>query len=306
MIKGILYRLSPGAKFAVSLLIIVTCFFLLYFIGIVISITVFKWNILQNPALLSDFSNPQTIQVLKFLQLIQSIGIFLLPPLIIGYLCYPSLTEFLRLKRKPSLITFALTLLAGIFFLPFSNWLAYINSYLELPAFMSWVEQWMRSSEASAAKLTEAFLNVNDTTGLLYNIVLIAVLPAIGEELLFRGLLQRIFTQWSKSSHWGIWISAFIFSAIHLQFFGFLPRFFLGVFFGYLLEITGSLWIPILAHFINNFTGVLLSYFIANHTIPEKSNDFGMTSGTWIYGILGGILGCLMLWLVIRKENRVL
>jgi membrane protease YdiL (CAAX protease family) len=306
MIKGILYRLSPAAKFGVSLLIIIACFFFLYFIGIIVSITVFKWNILQNPALLSDFSNPETINVLKFLQLIQSIGIFLLPPLIIGYLCYPSLSEFLRLKRKPTLATFFLTLLAGVFFLPFSNWLAYINSFLELPAFMSWIEQWMRNSEASAGKLTEAFLNVNDTTGLLYNILLIAILPSVGEELLFRGLLQRIFTQWAKSSHWGIWISAFIFSAIHLQFFGFLPRFFLGVFFGYLLEITGSLWVPMLAHFVNNFTGVLLSYFIANHAISNSSSNFGMTSDTWIYGIIGGLLGGLLLWLIIRKEDRVL
>jgi membrane protease YdiL (CAAX protease family) len=305
MIKGILYRLSPPAKFAVSLLIIITCFFLLYFIGLVISMALFDWNILQNSHLLSDFSNPKTIQVLKFLQLIQSIGIFLLPPLIIGYLCYPSMSDFLRLKRKPSLLIFLFTILAGIFFLPFSNWLAYINSFLDLPASMSWIEQWMRSSEASAGKLTEAFLNVSDTTGLLYNVLLIAILPSIGEELLFRGLLQRIFTQWAKNSHWGIWISAFLFSAIHLQFFGFLPRFFLGVFFGYLLEITGSLWVPILAHFINNFTGVLLSFFITNHAISEKANDFGMTSGTWIYGIIGGLLGCFMLWLIMKKEKRI-
>ncbi len=267
--------------------------------------TLFDWNILQNTNLLSDFSNPKTIQILKFLQLIQSIGIFLLPPLIIGYLCYPSMSEFLRLKRKPSFEIFLFTLLAGIFFLPFSNWLAYINSFLDLPASMNWIEQWMRNSEESAGKLTEAFLNVSDTTGLLYNVLLIAILPSIGEELLFRGLLQRIFTQWSKSSHWGIWISAFLFSAIHLQFFGFLPRFFLGVFFGYLLEVTGSLWVPILAHFINNFTGVLLSFFITNHTISEKSNDFGMTSSTWIYGILGGVFGCLMLWLIMKKEKRI-
>ena len=306
MIKGILYRLSPGAKFAVSLLIIIACFFLLYFIGIVISITVFHWNILQNPELLSNYSNPETINVLKFLQLIQSIGIFLLPPLVIGYLCYPSLSEFLRLKQKPSLITFVLTIFAGLFFLPFSNWLAYINSFLDFPSFLNWMEQWMRNSEASASKITEAFLHVSNTTGLLYNILLIAILPALGEELLFRGLLQRIFTQWSKSTHWGIFISAFIFSAIHLQFFGFLPRFFMGVFFGYLLEITGSLWIPILAHFINNFTGVLMSYFIANHALSEKTNEFGMNSETWFYGIIGGLLGGLMFWAILKRENQKL
>ncbi|PIP54193.1 MAG: CPBP family intramembrane metalloprotease domain-containing protein [Bacteroidetes bacterium CG23_combo_of_CG06-09_8_20_14_all_32_9] len=306
MIKGILFRLSPAAKLGATVLITLVSFFIIYFIGIIVLISVFHWNILQNPELLINYTKPENIKVLKFLQLVQSIGLFVMPPIIIGYLCYPSVLDFLRLRKKPCLVTLALTLLAGIFFLPFSNWLAYLNSFLELPWFMSGIEQWMHASEEYAAQITQAFLNVNSITGLLYNILLIAILPAIGEELLFRGLLQRIFTEWSKNIHWGILISAFLFSVIHFQFFGFLPRFFLGVFFGYLLEVTGSLWVPISAHFINNLTGVLLSYFIANQAIPEKSSDFGMTSETWIYGVLGGILGIFMLWLIFRKEDRVL
>ena len=91
-----------------------------------------------------------------------------------------------------------------------------------------------------------------------------------------------------------------------MQFFGFLPRLFLGVFFGYILEATGSLWIPVLAHFINNLTGVLLSFFVAQKTLPQSSNDFGMTSETWIYGIVGGLLGGVLFWLIIRKRYRIL
>lgn len=306
MLKGILYRLSPGSKFGIAILITITSFFLIYFFGIIISITVFKWDILQNIQSISDFNNPNNLKVLKFLQLIQSVGLFVVPPFVFGFLCYPSVTEFLRINKKISITVFFVTILTGIAFLPFSNWLAYINSFLHLPSFMSGVELWMRNSEDYAAKITQAFLNVDSVSGLFYNILLIAVIPALGEELLFRGLLQRIFIEWTKSSHWGIWISAIIFSAIHLQFFGFLPRLFLGVFFGYLLEITGSLWLPIAAHFINNLTGVLLSYFIANNTISAKSSDFGMTSETWIYGILGGVVGGFLFWIIVRKRNRVL
>ena len=171
---------------------------------------------------------------------------------------------------------------------------------------MSGVENWMRSSENYAGELTSAFLTVTSIKGLLFNIVLIAVIPAIGEELLFRGVLQRIFTEWFKNPHWGIWIAAILFSAIHMQFFGFLPRLFLGLFFGYLLEATGSLWIPIVAHFINNLTGVLLSFFVAKNALPESTNDFGMTGETWVYGIIGGILGSVLLWLIVRKRNSVL
>lgn len=306
MIKGILYRLSPGSKFGIAILITISSFFLIYFLGIIISVTVFKWDIFQNIQLLADYNNPETVKILKFLQLVQSIGLFVIPPFIFGYFCYPSVTEFLRINKSIKLSVLFITVFAGIAFLPFSNWLAYLNSFLHLPAFMSDIELWMRNSEDYAAKITQAFLNVNSVSGLFYNILLIAVIPALGEELLFRGLLQRIFIEWTKSSHWGIWISAIVFSAIHLQFFGFLPRLFLGVFFGYLLEVTGSLWLPILAHFINNLTGVLLSYFIANDTISAKSSDFGMTSETWIYGILGGVIGCLLFWLIVSKRNRIL
>lgn len=306
MIKGILNRLSPASKFGIAIIITVVSFFIIYFLGIVVSISVFKWDILQNIELLSDVNNPTNIKVLKFLQLVQSVGLFIIPPFIFGYFCYPSVSEFLRINKKVNIRVLIVTILATISFLPFSNWLAYLNSFLQLPSFMSELEIWMRNSEDYATKITQAFLNVNTVPELFYNILLIAIIPALGEELLFRGLLQRIFIEWTKSKHWGIWISAIAFSAIHLQFFGFFPRLFLGLFFGYLLEFTGSLWLPILAHFINNITGVLLSYFITNNSISAKSSDFGMTQETWIYGILGGIIGCFLFWLTMSKRNRVL
>jgi len=306
MIKGILYRLSPASKFGVAIIITIVSFLLIYFLGIIISISVFKWNILQNIELLSDVNNPTNIKVLKFLQLIQSVGLFIVPPFIFGYFCYPSVSEFLRINKKTSIRMLIVSILATVSFLPFSNWLSYLNSFLQLPSFMNEIEIWMRNSEDYATKITQAFLNVNSVPELFYNILLIAIIPALGEEFLFRGLLQRIFIEWTKSKHWGIWISALAFSAIHLQFFGFLPRLFLGLFFGYLLEFTGSLWLPILAHFINNLTGVLLSYFITNNNISAKSSDFGMTQETWIYGILGGIIGSFLFWLIVRKRNRIL
>lgn len=100
--------------------------------------------------------------------------------------------------------------------------------------------------------------------------LLIALVPAIGEELLFRGVFQRLFTEWFRNIHWGIWISAILFSAIHFQFFGFLPRLFLGVIFGYLLELTSSMWVPIVAHFVNNLTGVIIAFFISPDSVINQ------------------------------------
>jgi uncharacterized protein len=306
MLKGILSGQSPFAKLGIIIIFIVAGYLLFFILGIVLSIPVFHWNLFQNPELLADFKNPESIKILKFLQLVQSIGLFVIIPFLFAYFAYPSIIESLRLKRKISFNILVITILAGICFLPFSNLLVWLNSFLELPDFMSVIEQKMRAAENSATEMTTAFLNVSDTTGLLYNVLLIAIIPAIGEELLFRGLLQKTFIELTKNIHWGVWISAIIFSTIHFQFFGFLPRLFLGVFFGYMLEYSGSLWIPIVAHFVNNLTGVLLSYFVAKNAIPNDAGDFGMTNETWFYGIVGGILGGLLFWLVVRKKNRVL
>ena len=103
------------------------------------------------------------------------------------------------------------------------------------------IEKWMKDAEESAAEITKAFLDVKTIPGLVFNVFMIAFLPAVGEELLFRGIIQRIFTDMTKSHHWGIWISAILFSAMHFQFYGFVPRVLLGALFGYLLVWSGSI-----------------------------------------------------------------
>ena len=306
MLKGILYRYSPAAKLGFVCLIVLLSFFLLALVGAILAITVFQWDIFQNPAIVAGNPNQETISALKFFQLISSISLFVIPPFIFAYLVYPSVRDFLRIKKRPDISKLGLTILAAICFLPFSNLLGWVNSFMTFPDFMSGVEIWMKVKEKETTEMLTAFLSVNTYSGLFYNIVLIALVPALGEELLFRGVVQRIFTEWFKNIHWGIWISAILFSTIHFQFFGFLPRLLLGVFFGYILEATGSLWIPILAHFINNLAGVLLAYFVTQNALPINSNDFGMTNETWIYGIIGGLTGGVLFWLLIRKRYRVL
>ena len=98
-----------------------------------------------------------------------------------------------------------------------------------------------------------------------------AILPAIGEELLFRGVFQRLLTEWTRNIHWGIILAALLFSFFHFEFYGFLPRFLLGVFFGYLFVWTSSIWVPILAHFTNNFIIVVYSFYQAtgNRSITD-------------------------------------
>ena len=106
---------------------------------------------------------------------------------------------------------------------------------------------------------------------LVVNLIIVALLAAVGEELLFRGSMQNIFLEWTKNKHAAVWITAVLFSALHAQFYGFLPRMLLGVVLGYLYIWSGSLWLSMLFHFLNNGLAVLFSYLIAKGTISETS-----------------------------------
>jgi membrane protease YdiL (CAAX protease family) len=137
----------------------------------------------------------------------------------------------------------------------------------------------------------------------MFNIFMIAVLPALGEELLFRGVIQRIFTSWIRNYHWGIWIAAFLFSAMHMQFYGFLPRMALGAMFGYLLVWTGTMWVPILAHFVNNTMGVLAYYFISKGVISKDIEQWGSGSEQFPMVLLSMVSVGLLLFLIWRSEQ---
>lgn len=305
MLKGILYNSNITVKTLLSLFVIFVSFLFFYVVGIVVVQLGFGIDIIHHPDILQDISSPDTIKVLKFFQLAQSLGLFVLPPLIIGYLMYYSVKDFLRLHKISSYYYLLLTSIAILSFIPFSNLLSYVNSYMSFPGFMKGIENWMRTSEENASQLTLYFLKADSWIEFLYNVILIAAIPAIGEEFLFRGLLQRLFTELTKKVHLSIWLSAILFSAIHFQFYSFVPRLFLGIVFGYLLEYTGTIWIPIIAHFINNLVGVIIGYFLPNENIVN-SIDTQITTISVIYGILGGLLGLLCIWLIARKANRVL
>ena len=222
------------------------------------------------------------------MQILSTVGMFIIPCFAYGYLCLDNPTSFFQLNKKtkisPTLITISLAILA----LPFINLLSYINQKLELPASMASIEAWMKSSELAANQLTEQFLMVDNIGGVMLNIFVIAVLPALGEELFFRGTLQNTLAK-HTSNHIAIWTCAILFSAIHLQFYGFLPRMLMGAMLGYLLVWSKSLWLPITAHFINNASAVLCYYFIQNTKImTTESFDSLGTKDTLYLGIISG------------------
>jgi hypothetical protein len=151
--------------------------------------------------------------------------------------------------------------------------------------------------------MVDKFMKVESISGLMFNIFMIAVLPALGEELMFRGVIQRIFTNWTKNYHWGIWITAFLFSAMHLQFYGFLPRMMLGAMFGYLLVWTGTMWVPILAHFVNNTMGVMGYFLINKGVITRDVEELGTGKEQLPLAIFSVISVSYLLYLIYRYEQ---
>ena len=154
----------------------------------------------------------------------------------------------------------------------------------------------MKNTEEMAAELTEAFLKVDGVSGLVFNLFMIAFLPAIGEEFFFRGVVQRIFTRMTRNHHSGIWISAILFSAIHMQFYGFLPRMLLGVLFGYLLVWSGTIWLPVVAHFFNNAFAVIAMYFIGKGMINPEIENIGSSSGSYYLAAISLGFIFLIMW----------
>ena len=210
------------------------------------------------------FEHPLSVNAMKWIQFFQSAAMFLLPPLCMAYLWSKQPLEWLKVKGEKELKgerVWAVVLM--LVALPAINLLAHINEQMALPAFLEPLEAWMKTQEETAKNLTDQFMHVTTFGGLIINLLLMAVLPAISEELTFRGVLMNLFKVKGESvPHLAIWCSAILFSAIHLQFYGFVPRMLMGALFGYMLVWTGSLWTPILMHFTNNAMAVIL-YFVS-------------------------------------------
>jgi hypothetical protein len=187
-----------------------------------------------------------------------------------------------------------LAIIAVLSIAPVINVLVQWNEGLTLPHMFRGIENWMRNTEENAARLTENFLNAGNPADLALNLLMIGILPALGEELLFRpafiGVLKKMF----RSIHWPVMISAIVFSAFHLQFFGFFPRLVLGILMGYLYVWSGSLWVPALAHFVNNSVVVVVSWLFQNQFIEKNLTDLE-GAGSWPYVAISLVLTALVM-----------
>lgn len=185
---------------------------------------------------------------------------YLLPALLFWFFIERKAVSDFNLKRKPEFKIWLLAFLLVLVFIPLNSKFIEWNANMTLPDSLAGLESWMRDKEDKLEVQTVFMTSFTGFGQLLAAIFVMALLAALGEEVVFRGILQtKLFQQWGNI-HAAIWTSAIIFSAIHFQFYGFLPRMLLGALFGYLYYWSGSLWITIFAHFVNNAFLVFMVY----------------------------------------------
>lgn len=238
-------------------------------------------------------ASPNSWYELMTLQAVNHIGTFLLPALAYWYVIERRPWSAFNARPVWAVSGFPLVVLIVIAFMPFDGLIIEWNQNLHLPETLAPIEQWIRDKEKNLEGITKYLTTFKTTGQLIVAILVIAVIPAIGEEVLFRGILQRNFSYWSGNAHVGIWLSAALFSAIHVQFLGFFPRMLLGALFGYLYVWSGNLWVAILAHLINNGFTVLMVYLFQKNVISmdiESTQSVPVMGAVVAFGLTTGLL----------------
>lgn len=273
-----------------SLLILLLTVLVGALIGSGIALVIGQAQGLNLMTLMNNLSQDPPLRVRNYLRsanLVSHIFTFAIPALVVAYFFYrPQWLAFLRLlgsPAPPSIFLFAIGFIAASF--PLAQFTYWLNQQLPLP-------QNLLEMEASAEQMLRTVLTMKSPTELFFNLLLIGVIPALGEELLFRGVLQQQLEKWFRNGHLAIWVTALIFSAVHLQFAGFIPRFLLGAILGYLFYWSRNLWVPILAHLVFNGGQVMAQYFYGEELDAMQFEE--TASANWWSTLLG--LGLMVLF----------
>ncbi|MFP4662943.1 MAG: type II CAAX prenyl endopeptidase Rce1 family protein [Bacteroidales bacterium] len=302
-LRNTFVNIHPGIR----LMIVFTLVFIGLFISQIISGIILYSATSSELAITEVCIENVNINVLKIVQLINSVFVLLLPAYVVAVISSPDPVYHLKMRRIPGNKEIIFTILWVIASIGLVNLMASWNASLNLPDGMEQIEQMIIRMEESARKLQERMLDAANIGGLLVNIFVLALVPAVCEELLFRGVIQRLLKEWTNNIHIAILVAAILFSFVHFQFYGFLPRLFLGVMFGYLLYWTGSLWVPVIAHFTNNALAAIwyYIYFKSNESAPNPDEFGADPSSVWLYISILGYTAILIWFVRFRKKRKL-
>ena len=277
-------------KFVFLMMLVVGIGSLSSFLSVILGGPLFgiDWNDLED--LSKNVENPAVIQFYKVSQFFAVWGYMIIPSILFYSLRKIKPIEALGLGGMPNYISIGLVMLLMLAFLPLINAMAALNAALQLPESLSSLSNWMRETEDENNQLITAFLSTNSWSDYAFTFLIMAILPAFAEEMIFRGVLQPSIEQSLNNKHAAIWITAFVFSFIHFQFYGFLPRFVLGAGLGYLYAYSGHLRLPIAAHFANNGFALISIKMVENKIINFNPDEWGIGENLAIELLIAGVL----------------
>lgn len=273
--RALLAGMRPAEKFLFTVVILFILGLAFQFLGAFLAAWIYGFGI-SEVLTLGSFDDPRYVAASKLIQILGATGTFIVPAFLFSYLFEGDLFSYYQFRNPARSLPLLLTVAMMVAVVPFINYLAEINMKMEIP--IRGLDNFLRMMESDAEEIMRAFTNTRTFWGLLVNVLMIGVIAAVGEELIFRGLLQRLLIGMVKRVHLAILITAILFSAFHFQFFSFLPRFVLGLILGYLMHYGRSIWFPILAHFVNNTMGVIYYYFYARGSADDMLEEIGTSS----------------------------
>ena len=244
-------------------------------------------------------TNTKMLTYVRGMLLLQFLGLFLIPSLLFGYFSDPKPLQYIGIKRPVKPLYWVLGIASLIIAIPLVEYTGLINRQVNFGG----LQKWMQSMEDEALQQIKFMLGKRTISELITNIIFISLFAGIGEELFFRGVLQRLFIKAFKNPWLGIIVTAFLFSALHVQFFGFIPRFLLGILLGAMYWYSGSLLVAIVAHFFYDAFFITWAYFQ-----PQIIDDTGssITQGTIqiVLALGSAALVALLVW--IMKKNSTI
>jgi membrane protease YdiL (CAAX protease family) len=246
-----------------------------------------------------DSTDPNMIIYIRGMLIIQFLGLFVIPSLLFGYFSDSKPAEYLGLRQPHHAIYWVLGIAALLVSIPFVEYTGILNQKMIIGGE---AQKWMKNMEEEAAKQIQFMLNKHTPKELLLNLIFISVFAGIGEELFFRGVLQRLFIKLTKSPWAGIILTAALFSGFHLQFYGFLPRLFLGVLLGALYWYSGSLWTAIIAHFIYDGLIIVIAYANPN-MIKDPNATIVDPAQLSLMALVSAGLTFLVVWQMIKRSK---
>ncbi len=243
---------------------------------------------------------------MRIVQSFGSIGMFWVPAMLFAHGQDGMWWNFESANRRPHFLFMNVVLVLSIGIIPLVSLLEQWNGAIHLPESMSGIQQWMDRMEEESQLLIALATYEHTIPTLLLNILVLAVIPACCEEFLFRGALQPALLKWTRNPHLAIWLTAFIFSTIHLQFAGFIPRFLLGAYLGYLIYWSRSLWLPILAHALHNTWSLFITYVMEGRGVMMEDIKFTDIHGATTMAVTSFVvvlMGLVFMWRTHKELN---